>query len=97
MTTAFLEFVLRGLAKLASEGIEKPLAPSGSLLASNLMTVLDTIRNHFPQEPLISNLLLYLYDGSKSQQLPDRASGDFKVVPIDYSRATVDNFICIEV
>ena len=90
------EFILQGATKLASEGIEKPLAPSGTLLASNLMTVLDTIRDHFPEEPIITNVLLYLYDGSKSQQLPDRASGDFKLVPIDYSRTTVDKFICIE-
>jgi hypothetical protein len=90
------EFVLRGPAKLASKGFEKPLAPSGSLLASNLITVLDTIRDYFPEVPPITNVLLYFYDGSKSQQLPDRASGDFKLVPIDYSRATVDNLIRIE-
>ena len=90
------EFVRHGSAKLASEGIEKPLAPSGSLLASNLMTVLDTIRDHFPVEPLLTNVLLYLYDGSKSQQLPDEAGHDFIVVPIDCSRDTVDNFIGIE-
>ena len=60
------------------------------------MTVLEIIRDHFPEEPPITNVLLYLYDGSKSQQLPDRVSSDFKFVPIDYSRDTVDNFISIE-
>jgi hypothetical protein len=90
------EFVFHASTKLASEGISKPLAPPGSLLASNLMTVLGIIRDHFPKEPLITNVLLYLYDRSKSQPLPDRASGDFTVVPIDYSRDTVDSLICIE-
>jgi hypothetical protein len=90
------EFVFQASTKLASEGIRKPLAPPRSRLASNLMTVLAIIRDHFPEKPPITNVLLYLYDGSKSQQLPDRASHGFQVVPTDYSSAAIDDFVYIK-
>jgi len=39
---------------------------------------------------------MYLYDGKTVEQLPQRASEDFALVLIDYSKDTCDHFIRIE-
>ena len=75
-------------------GVEKPLAPVGSLLASNLQTLLETIKSHFSSLPEIRNILLYLHKGESSNPI-SRVSKDFDLVKIDYSQDSVDNFIRI--
>jgi hypothetical protein len=75
-------------------GVEKPLAPVGSLLASNLQTLLETIKSHFSSLPEIRNILLYLHKGKSSNPI-SRVSKDFDLVKIDYSQDSVDNFIRI--
>ena len=82
--------------KLQLNGVEKPLAPQNSLLASNLQTVLRVIKKHYASLPDIRNVLLYLHDGTTIEQLPQKASEDFDLVCIDYSEDTLDNFIRIE-
>ncbi len=82
--------------KFASERINKPLAPTDSLLASNLKTVLGIIRRHFAEEPQIINLILYLYDGSKGKP-PNKTVSEFRLVSVDYSGFAEGNFIPIEI
>ena len=84
-------------AKLQLNGIEKPLAPENSLLASNLQTVLGVIRKYYASLPDIGDVLLYLFDGATVEQLPQKASEDFDLVCIDYSEDTFDNFIRMEI
>jgi len=83
--------------KLQMLKIEKPIAPDGSLLASNLKTVLRVIRSHYPSRPEVKNILLYLYSGSRKRQLFQRAGQDFDVVEVDYSDHAFDYFIKIDV
>jgi hypothetical protein len=90
-------FVLEGTQKLLGEGINKRLAPAGSLLALNLKQVLGIIRRHFPKEPKIVDLLLYLYNGSKKKAPPSMTDGRFRLVPVDYSSVAEGNFVPIEI
>lgn len=84
-------------ARLES-GAAKPLAPENSLLATNLQTVLGVIKEHYTSTPDIRNMLLYLHDGATVEQLPQKASEEFDLVCIDYSKAyALGNFIRIEV
>lgn len=87
------DFRLKAKSKLERRGINKPIAPEGSLLAANLQTVLRIIREHFSALPDIRDVLLYLHRGTNLSQLPRRAGKDFEVVSIDYSESTLDNFI----
>jgi hypothetical protein len=89
------QFIREATAKLDQKKIQKPLAPTGSLLASNLMTVLDIIRRHFSTEPQVTDLLLFLHDGSKSLS-PAVTPDNFCLIPIDFSRSLEGNFISIE-
>ena len=74
----------------------KPIAPIGSLLAENLREFLGQIKWHLAQKPpLIRNILVYFY-ASSGDTLPDRSSGDFSVICLDYSARRVGNFIEIE-
>lgn len=84
---------------LAAEGIRKPVAPSGSLLASNLRTVLSLIGEHFGSPPEIRNLLLYLHDATTSRKPPTETAGPFETVPVDYSGAKVmgGNYIRLDI
>lgn len=88
-------FVEEGSKKLAAVGIDKPIAPTGSLLASNLRNVLGIIKEHFSAMPQVIDLLLYLYDGSKTPR-PTMTAGGFHLVPLDYSGFAEGNFIPIE-
>ena len=90
-------FVLDGPKKLVLEGINKPIAPAGSLLATNLKKVMGIIRSHFPKEPKIIDLLLYLYDGSKKTTPGYDGRSEFRLVSVDYSSVAEGNFISIEI
>jgi hypothetical protein len=86
-------FKTESIPKLQVLGIEKAIAPAGSLLASNLQTVLRVIRNHYTSLPEVKNILLYLHSGSAKRPLFQRAGKDFDVIPVDYSEYTFDYFI----
>ena len=93
--TSWNQFIREATKKLYQEQIQKPLAPTGSLLASNLMTILGVIRHHFPAEPPVIDLLLYLHDGTKP--VPIAVTPDnFCLIPVDYSGSLEGNFICME-
>jgi hypothetical protein len=87
------EFRTKAQIELQNLGIEKPLAPTNSLLAENLQTVLGIIQTHYSFLSKMQNVLLCLHDGVADELLPQGASGDFVVVTIDYSEAAVANFI----
>jgi hypothetical protein len=95
--SSWREFTDKARLELES-GATKPLAPENSLLATNLLTVLGVIEEHYASRPDIRDVLLYFYDGETVEQLPQKASEDFDLVCIDYSQAdTLGNFIRIEV
>lgn len=91
------DFEQQALSKLELRGIKKPLAPKGSLLTSNLQTVLGIIKRHYTSLPEIRNVLLYLHNGALTRPLPQTAGKDFEVVAIDYAAYVFDYFIKIEV
>lgn len=81
-------FVEEAKPKLILENIEKPIAPANSLLAENLQTALQLIKERYKgiDRPEISNVLLYFHRNLGSDQLPQKAGKDFEVVSIDYSK-----------
>ncbi len=91
------EFADKAKPKLREKGITKPVAPDNSLLASNLRTVSEIIKQHYAALPVVKNVLLYLYNRTIDGQLPRKAGIDFIVVPVDYSEALLGNFIEIGV
>jgi hypothetical protein len=76
--------------------ISKRLAPAGSLLASNLQTVLGAIRERWPSKPTVKDVLLYFHGGVSDQPIPQRVGGDFALVPLDYSEVALDHFVSTE-
>ena len=89
------KFVNEAKPKLIQEDIEKPIAPANSLLAENLQTALKLIREHYTDtgQPEIRNALLYFHKNLDSNQLPQKAGNDFKVVSIDYSKELTGSYI----
>ena len=81
----------------AHSGITKPIAPTGSLLAANLQTVLSVIKNHYPKLPEIRNVLLFLHTGISARDIPSKAGPDFEVVSVDYTEVAFENFIQLKV
>ncbi len=91
--TNWREFADKARSKLRQRGIVKPIAPENSLLASNLQTVLEVMRQHYTALPIIRNMLLYFYDERENSPLPRKAGKDFVVIPVDYSEILLGNFI----
>ena len=87
------DFEELAVAKLQNQRINKPIAPSGSLLVINLKTVLEIIQQHFKILPPIRNVLLFLHSGSPDNLLPKSAGTDFEVVCVDYSDGVIENFV----
>ena len=91
--TDWSEFMSRGEDPLRRQEIDKPIAPAGSLLAKNLQTVLQIIRDHYPNKPEIRNVLLYFYNSVNGGQPVSKADDDFEVVNVDYSKDISGNYI----
>jgi hypothetical protein len=89
------EFSMNAKEKLETLGIFKPIALAKRLLATNLQTVLDTIKLQFTSVPPIKNVLLFLHDGTYTKPLPQRAGSDFEVVTIVYSESALKNFVLL--
>lgn len=87
------DFVELGRPKLAQLGINKPIAPADSDLRTNLEQVLGVIRQKYYEIPTVRNVFLLLHRGVKSDKIPARAGGDFKVISIDCSQHLDGNYI----
>jgi hypothetical protein len=76
-------------------GVEKPIAPAGTLLAENLQTALKLIKEHYANtgQPEIKNMLLYFHKNPRNAQLPQSAGDNFEVVLIDYSKELTGSYI----
>jgi hypothetical protein len=74
---------------------DKPIPSANSRLAQNLQVILGIIRRRYDLVPVVQNVLLHLYDSGISQELPTEASDDFRLVPVDYTEASVDGFVTI--
>ena len=81
--------------KLKKMGVEKPIAPAGTLLAENLQTALKLIKEHYANtgQPEIKNMLLYFHKNPSNAQLPQSAGDNFEVVLIDYSKELTGSYI----
>jgi hypothetical protein len=86
-------FSISAKPKLRKMGIEKPIAPTTSLLAKNLRAILQTIKEHYSDQPEIRNVLLYFHRNPGDNQLPQKAGDDFDIVSIDYSKELTRGFI----
>jgi hypothetical protein len=95
--TRWREFETNAHSTLRRMGITKPIAPTGSLLAANLRTVLNVIQKHYPRLPGIRNVLLFLHTGISARDIPSRAGRDFEVVSVDYAEVAFENFIRLKV
>jgi len=74
------------------------IAPTGSLLASNLEFVLIKLQKHLgwiPAKQDIKNVLLFFYDKDKSTS-PVNVPTGFTPVSIDYGQEITGNFISLE-
>ncbi|HNT06595.1 MAG TPA: hypothetical protein PKJ21_10515 [Anaerolineae bacterium] len=69
-----------------SNGVVKPIAPEKSTLAENLCAVLEEIRTYYEgQEPLVKDILLYLYAAGAGKPAASAVNGGFTLVPLAYS------------
>ena len=91
--TEWQKFVNEAKQKLVQEKIEKPIAPTNSLLAKNLQTILEFIKKRYPDVPTIENVLLYFHKNLSSDHLPNKAGNNFKVINIDYSNELTGSYI----
>jgi len=76
----------------------KKIAPSGSLLATNLQFILTMLQKHcgkLSSERNIKNVLLFFYNRNRSTP-PIKISRDFNLVSIDYSQEIVGAFITLD-
>lgn len=89
------EFEKAAAIKLQAQNIRKPIAPAGSLLTSNLETVLKVVKQHFKMLPPIKNVLLYLHYGSTTDSPPQSAGRDFDFVSIDCSEGMTKDFVVL--
>jgi hypothetical protein len=91
------DFAQRGNCWLPEQCIAKPIAPANSLLARNLITILNIIKKHYSSKmPKIRNVILYFYKNKTLNALPKRASDNFEIICIDYSKILVDELIELE-
>lgn len=77
---------------------KRRIAPTGSLLASNLEFVLTTIRRYFgkiPSKNNVKNVLLFFCDKNKSTS-PTNLPKGFTLVAIDYGQEITGNFIWVD-
>lgn len=76
----------------------KIIAPTGSVLATNLEFILHKLLDHckgFSSEDSIRNVLLFFFNKDKSKPL-SMIDDIFRVVNMDYSQDVVGNFITLD-
>jgi hypothetical protein len=83
--------------RMPEGGIQKPLPPTNSLLASNLVEVLTSIRQFCGGIPEVKNVLLYFHKGASAENMPTDTIEDFTIIPIDYREAGIGNYVRLEV
>jgi len=77
---------------------ERRIAPTGSLLATNLEFILTMLQKHFGKvssERNAKNVLLFFYNKNKSTP-PTKITKGFNLVAIDYSEEIKGNFIPLD-
>jgi len=74
----------------------RTIPSEGSLLATNLEFILTKVSKHCKaiSHKKIKNVLLFFYNSKKTKK-PPKISKTFKVIPIDYSKETQDNFVTL--
>jgi hypothetical protein len=93
----FFKSVPFWVGRVGEREVNKPIAPTKSLLRKNLQEILKIIKGHFKEQPNIYNVLLYLYSDDKAdEEIPREINGDFKIVPIKYHIGDLGNYIYIK-
>jgi len=90
-------FVKEQMDDFQKEFKERRIAPTSSLLATNLEFILNKLLEHckkFSSEDNIKDVLLFFYDKRKSTP-PPKISRAFKLVSIDYSQEIIGNFVTL--
>jgi len=87
------EVKAKTVSLLTTRGIEKPVAPRGSRLETNLVDFLRDLDNHFKSRPDIDDMLLFFYEETAGKTLKREVPG-FRTVSLPYQgdgrvRATV--------
>ena len=72
---------------------EKPIAPTGSLLADNLQEILRFIQSRYKGTPEMKDVVLYLYDGGMGSAAPSSGPPGFQLVSISYGSFKRGNYI----
>ncbi|KRE50622.1 hypothetical protein [Paenibacillus sp. Soil724D2] len=80
---------------LSNRGIKKPLAPAGSILASNLETLLRFIRKLYNNCPDIVDVLLY-FSSANAKGIPLMTNTDFQLVPLEYTNECFGHYLVLE-
>jgi len=77
----------------------KTMPQKDSLLATNLEFILTKSLEHCKaiSSDNIKNVLLFFYNDAKKSKKPPKISKDFKLIPIDYSKAIKGNFVTLSV
>ena len=75
--------------------VDKQLARNGTRLASNLQTVLGVVREQYPKQPAVRDVLLYFHHACSEDQPPQKTGDGFELVCVDCSAAVKDNFVAI--
>ena len=91
-------FVKEQKGDFQKEFKKRRIAPTGSLLATNLEFILTVSQKHFgrvPSKQNIKNVLLFFYDKDKSTP-PTNIPKGFSLVAIDYSKEVTGNFIYLD-
>ena len=91
-------FVKEKRENFKKEFTGRRLAPTGSLLATNLEFILTATQKHFgrvPSKQNVKNVLLFFYDKDKSTPPANLPKG-FSLVAIDYSKEITGNFIYLD-
>lgn len=90
-------FVKEQMEDFTTKFPKKKIAPTNSLLATNLQLTLSTLQKHcrkFLSQQNIKDVLLFFYNKNKSTA-PTKITKGFNIISIDYSKEIKGNFITL--
>jgi len=88
-------FVKEKIENFKKKFPKKRLAPTNSLLATNLQFILNMLKKHcvkFSSKQNVKNVLLFFYNKNESTT-PTKIRRDFNLISVDYSKEIQGNFI----
>lgn len=80
---------------LSNRGIKKPLAPAGSILATNIETLLRFIKKRYIDYPEIVDVLLY-FSPANEKRIPRTTNTNFQLVHLEYTNKCLGQYLVLE-